>query len=520
MKTKHAAAVALWRACFLLLLSVPAALASEDASYVSATEHRLARQKAHRRHRWVSKPRTSSDRPGPYIRRKGVAHDLVLIEDAANLRLPPAKLKEKIKVTNAKTSTDTYVLGKFIASGNFGNVYRLQSHSGKEVPPHTKVIKQMSEHDDTHHEDLLAAAYKVKNPQSIKHLALMETAFQGTAVVTKGTPAQTFKFQVGPDQAGKNGLDLGAYMAKTWDPSRSEDPAIKALATLEPPPESKKWLNWINEVKKVARGLADGLHVLHTCSDKQGCKGGPFMHQDVKGPNTFLTLNDEGHIEHVALGDFGLVMSLASRKDIAEPNRDWIMPDTGSSPYRTKYCSHGSLMCGGGSPNYMAPETLRGYICKPFGSNDMWSLGYLLMEMMLAPANKGQSWMISDTDDSRMDWGPIPAKGPEDVGDEVFPRQFLAERVEEVLRAEGGNLYSWAEHAPVKPKRMETLNNFVNLIRGLTHMDVTKRWTAKRVMESHFVKESGTGARASGGGVRGTGLKSGSATAHGTRQKR
>ena len=56
--------------------------------------------------------------------------------------------------------------------------------------------------------------------------------------------------------------------------------------------------------------MADGLHNLHTLQGKD-YPGGPFVHQDVKAANVFLTLHADGTIKKASIGDFGLVESFA-----------------------------------------------------------------------------------------------------------------------------------------------------------------------------------------------------------------
>jgi serine/threonine protein kinase len=359
-------------------------------------------------------------------------------------------------------------LGSMIGAGNFGNVYALKTVD-RETTPTPEAIKQLSLEEDTTHEDAIARAYaalKKKMGGALPHLAIMDEAFVGTVTNTGGMfggKAKQFKFQVGPNCQGTHGKDLRAYTKSKWN---NRDPPLK---------DGPEWGRWVDDVKKVAHDTLLGLGRLHECSGLNMCgdhegrvpvKGGPFAHNDVKADNIFLRINANAEIENAALGDLGVAQ--------AEPRTAWRTAKEGT--VMSQRCPKGFADAGLGSPLYMAPEHRHGHACRPFGSNDMWSLGFTLLEMMVAPAVCQHMadcvYQPGHEVYSDMKWG-------------AHVKVELPSRVRDTLTFAGGELLAWAAK---DPSRTADIDAFVELVQGLLETVTTKRLTAKQALLNPFVR--------------------------------
>jgi serine/threonine protein kinase len=302
----------------------------------------------------------------------------------------------------------------------------------------------------------------------------MEEAFEGTVTNSAsmfGGKAKKFKFQVGPNCQGTHGRDLRSYTKAIWN---NKDAPLK---------DGQGWGMWVDDVKKVAHDTLLGLGRLHECSLVNMCgdhlgrvpvKGGPFVHNDVKADNIFLRINANMEIENAALGDFGLAHH--------EPRKEWRNAKAGTDTSRR--CPNGYSHAALGSPLYMAPEHRKGHLCRPFGSNDMWSLGFTLLEMMIAPAvcryMPDCVFQPSHEVYSDMKWG-------------AHVKDELPSRVRDTLKSAGGELLAWSAQ---DPSRKADIDAFVELIQGLLATVSTDRLTAKQALQSAFVR-GGAGAGAS-----------------------
>ena len=346
-------------------------------------------------------------------------NELVLIEMKEPERLAKGTkihTKQKIRLDNGLTTSIGYKIGEYIAHGAFGNVYKLSGMqiSGQWISKDTStVIKQMETTDDSTIEDKLADAYADAPPIVRRHLALMDKSFIGTS-----SYGNRYKFCTGPNAGGS---DLGkfcpffflyrlsrstqsilafSYRYQDWASFVSQlfhplsvslkYPYISfpALSLLDAYVEKKfaayrsfpatpaEWTMWVAEVELVAEDMADGLHNLHTLQGKD-YPGGPFVHQDVKAANVFLTLHADGTIKKASIGDFGLVESFAQ----IQSHR--LFKGTGVCPY-------GAYTIGiAGTPPYISPEGHHGSFCKgALQATDMWAMGLTLLEMMLAPVSR------------------------------------------------------------------------------------------------------------------------------------
>lgn len=420
----------------------------------SAADAADAWRNAHRRHRLIG-----GDRAGSLPR-------LELLETGE----PPKPLADRAVVLSPPPA-HVFGLGSMIGAGNYGNVYALNTVD-REATPVPEVIKQLSLEEDTTHEDAIARAYaalKKKMGGALPHLAIMDEAFEGTVTNTAGMfgKSKKFKFQVGPNCQGTHGRDLRAYTKSIWN---NKDPPLK---------DGPGWGMWVDDVKKVAHDTLLGLGRLHECSllnmcgDHEGrvpVKGGPFVHNDVKADNIFLRINANNEIENAALGDLGIAQ--------AEPRDAWRTAKAGTDMSRR--CPKGYNHAGLGSPLYMAPEHRHGHACRPFGSNDMWSLGFTLLEMMVAPAvcqymmdcvfHPGHE-VYSD-----MKWG-------------THVKDELPSRVRDTLKFAGGELLAWAAK---DPSRTADIDAFVELVQGLLATVTTERLTAKQALKSPFVRGGAT----------------------------